>query len=356
MIYILHFFTVLTLFILFGRNKQTKNIFTVTSFVYVLFLFGQRWMTGTDFPNYLRFYIQDFTRSEWGYFGLQSLLRSGGLYFGIIIFIILFITQFNFYRFFLKFDQGALMIFLFLISEIFFAQMSQLRQYVAISFFINSYYSAYKNEYLKSIINIIFAFSFHASAIFFIPFLFLKLPINRKVSLTFFITALILPLIDIHWLLELPIFGRYSGYVGGQFDVPLGFGHNIKYYTVLLIFIFFIYYLKPILQNQKNKMIINGLMFYILIYGLSFNFAPLFRVATFFQVFEVVFLIYYSNKLKIIPEIDAKKIIAFLFIGIFTFSGLVDSYNVSDYQFRALRFHENRSVEELTDEIESVTN
>lgn len=355
MIYIFHFFAVLMLFILFGRNKQTENIFTVTSFVYVLFVFGQRWMTGTDFPNYLRFYLQDFTRSEWGYFGIQSLLRNGGLYFGIIIFIILFITQINFYRFFLKFDQGALMIFLFLISEIFFAQMSQLRQYVAISFFINSYYSAYKSEYFKSIINIIFAFSFHTSALFFIPFLFLKLPINRKIALAFFITALILPLIDIHLVLELPIFGRYSGYLGGQFDVPLGFGHSIKYYTILLIFIFYVYYLKPLVQSERNKMIINSLMIYILIYGLSFHFAPLFRVATFFQVFEVVFLVYYADKLRILPEIDAQKVIAFLFIGIFTFSGLIDSYNVSDYQFRSLRFHENRNVDELVNEIESNT-
>lgn len=348
MIYIIHLFSVLILYILFGRNKQTEKIFTSTSFLYVMFVYGQRWMTGTDFPYYLEFYIKDFTRSEWGYFGLQTLFRESGFYFGLLIFFILLITQFNFYRFFLKFDQNTFMIFLFLISEIFFAQMSQLRQYVAISFFINAFYFSYDQKYGKSIINMLLAYSFHSTALYFIPFLFLKLPLNKKFTLFVFSTGLVLPFVDIRNILKIPIFQSYSGYLGSQFDLPLGFGHVIKYYTVLFIFLFIAYNIKKLADFNYTRMIINAVMFYIVIYGMSFHFAPLFRIATYFQTFEIVFLAYASTKLKNIPEFETKSIIAFLFIGIFTFSGLADSYSVSDYQIRFLRFHENHSIEQLS--------
>src|SRR5699024_5380918 len=117
-------------------------------------------------------------------------------------------------------------------------------------------------------------------------------------------------------------FVQYSGYLGGRFDVSLGFNHNIKYYTILLFLIYYIYNLKPFHQNNTNKMIVNGLLFYILIYGLSFNFALLYRVAVFFQTFEIIFLVYYSNKLEVLPEIFSKRLVTLLFIGIFTFSSL----------------------------------
>jgi len=332
---------------------RTKNIFITTSFVYVMFVFGQRWMTGTDFPNYLRYYITDFTRAEFGYFGLQTLLSNLDLYFGILIIIVLFITQFNFYRFFLKFEKHTtLMIAIFLVSEMFFGQMSQIRQYAAISFYVNSFYFAYHDKNAKSFINLLLAYSFHSSALYLVPFLFLKIRFPKKAVLLFFIIALVFPFIDIHFIFEFPFFDRYSGYVGGHFDVPLGFSHNIKYYSVLLIFIYYVIHLKPIENKINNKLIINGLMLYILIYGFSFHFAPIYRVATFFQSFEIIFLVYFANQLQNIPDYISKKLVAFLFLGIFAFSSLADSYNVVEYQFRPLRIYDERTDTELIYELE----
>lgn len=352
MIYIIHFFIVLSLYIIFGRNKQTQKMFVYSSFVYVIFVFGQRWMTGTDFPGYLRYYMTDYVRGEWGYFGLQTLFSEGDLYFGLLISLILLLTQFNFYRFFLKFDNYALMIFIFLLSEIFFAQMSQIRQYVAISFFINSYYNSYNKNYFKSMLNIILAYSFHTAAIFFVPLLFIKLPLNRKNILPLLTGAGILPFIDIRFIFNLPFLNRYSHYVGGRFDVPLGSSHYIKYYAILLFLLFFMYHLKTLNKDRIHNMIFNGSLFYILIYGLSFQFAPLYRIATFFQVFEIVLLVSFASKLKILPDIFTKRVVSFLFIGIFAFSALADSYNVASYQFRPLRFHEEKTREEMLTDIE----
>lgn len=98
-------------------------------------------------------------------------------------------------------------------------------------------------------------------------------------------------------------------------------------------------------------MVYNGVIFYMLIYGLSFHFAPLFRIATFLQVFEIVFLVIYSKKLKNLPEYFTEKMVAFLFIGIFSLSAFVDSYTVGDYQFRPLKLYENRTENELITEI-----
>lgn len=354
MIYILHLSIIIILFLFFGRNKQTEKYFVNFSFIYVLFVFGQRWMTGTDFPNYLRFYINDVIRGEWGYFGLQTLLRSVDLSFGIFIFMILLITMINFYRFFLKFkNEAILLLTIFLVSEMFLAQMSQIRQYAAISFFLNAYFYGRENKIVKSIINIILAASFHTSAYFLLPFLFIKLPFNKKLLLTFFSFSLFVPFIDIRLIFSIPIFNRYSGYIGGKFDVPLGAGHYVKYFTIVVIILIFLLLIEKTSFDRIDTMIINGIMLYILIYGLSFQFAPLFRVATFFQAFEFIFLLYYSKYLKKIPTLNIRHIVLLLFSGIFLFSAVSDSYLIEDYQFRHLRIYENRTKEHLNHEIYS---
>lgn len=362
MIYIFHFSIVTILYILFGRKKETENTFIWTTFIYVLFVFGQRWMTGTDFPNYLEYYLWGYKGSEWGYFGLQNFLKANNFYFGILICTILLITQFNFYRFFLKLKTYApLMILLFLISEMFFAQMSQIRQYVAISFFVNSFVAAYEGKPGKSLLNVILAGSFHASTYFLTPILVFKFPLTknlttRKVLFGLLLIALVLPAIDIHEVFTLPIFGRYSDYVGSRFHMSLGTGHYIKYYTMLFVFIFYGYFIKEIDKTRRDLLILNGTLLYIFIYGLSFHFALFFRMAMFFQVFEIVFLVYYANKLRNLPEAINKKLVYAMFLGIFGLASLIDSYQVANYQFRTLRLYEDRPVEELNREIYSFFN
>lgn len=355
MIYIFHFLIILILYIFFGRHKQTEKTFAYSTFIYILFVFGQRWMTGTDFPNYLTYYLVDFIKSsEWLYFGLQILFRKNNLYFGLFILVIFTITELNFYRFFKKINQKyALIIALFLISELFFGQMSQIRQFAAISFFLNAYYNSYEKKYPAAILNIVLAAAFHSSAIFFTPFLFIKIPLNKRLFLTFLGIAMIFPIIDIHFLFNLPFLSKYSAYLGGYFDVPLGLGHAVKYYVMLVIFIFFTVHLKQIQKNRINQFILNGLMFYILMYGVSMQFALLYRITKYFQIFELLFLAYYSDKLINIPDYLSRKVVLLLFSGIFFSTALIDSSMIMDYEFRALRFFENRTDEELMQEINS---
>lgn len=350
MIYVIHFIIVLILFLIFGREKANKNYFYITTFIYVIFIFGQRWMTGTDFSYYLLYYINDFTKSEWAYFGLQNIFKNWNLYFGLLIFLVFFITEFNFYKFFSRFKNKNFLLFLFLISSIFFAQMSQIRQYVAISFFINSLYFSYKKDYKKSIFNFIFATGFHGSSIYFLPLLFLKPKISRNTTLGIFIISLFLPIINIGKVFTLPIFNNFSNYVGSAFDVPLGFAHYILYYSTLIILLYFVYNVKGFQKSDLSRFIINGTIIFIVLYGLSFKFAPLYRISTYYQVFQILFLVHYHTSFVQNPTSVIKGLIYTFFIGILVFNGISDSANISNYQFRLLRIKENRSTYELINE------
>lgn len=350
MIWIIHIISVTMIYIITKIFKK-PSAFSKLSFIYVIFVFGQRWMTGTDFPNYLDYYLLNFQKPEIGYFGLQHLFIELDLYFGLLITLILVITLYNNYKFIHFFEKNILLIlYLYLISEVFFAQLSQIRQFVAISFFIISFWYSYQKKYIKSGVNILLATSFHLSAIFMIPFLFLK--INKKQS--FYVISLfiflILPFIDISFILRLPIFNRYQHYLGSVYDVSLSGFHYIKYYIFIVLFLIFILNIERN-HSEKENNIINGLFFYVLFYGLSFQFAPFLRIANYFKMYEIVFLAYYSTELKYISKKLTKTLIVILFLGIYIGTAIIDSGDIGNYQFRRLQLREDRSVTELYFEI-----
>src|SRR5699024_4525006 len=114
-----------------------------------------------------------------------------------------------------------LMVYLYVFSEIFFAQMSQIRQFAAISFFINAFYYTYKEKYGKSFINFILGVGFHTSIVFLLPFLFIKVNITRIKALYLLLASAVLPLFDVTLLLKLPFFERYSHYLNSIYNVEL---------------------------------------------------------------------------------------------------------------------------------------
>jgi len=351
MIWIFHFI-IINILLFISKYKKSDKFFIVSSFVYSLFIFGQRWMTGTDFPYYLRYYMQNFENVESGYYLIQSFLTTNDLYFGILIFIILLITLFNFYRFILKVDKSVVLIlYLFLISEIFFAQLSQIRQFVAVSFFVNSYFYAFHKGYIKSALNIILGLLFHTSVLYLVPFLFLRLKLNRIKTLCLLIISAGLPFFDISFILNLDIFAAYSSYLGGAFDVSLSPFHYLKFYIVLLIFGLFIWYAKKIGNTRIEQMILNGLVFNMLLYGLSFQFAPMLRASFYLKIFEIVFVAYYYKHLYNFSKYSIKTIIIILFVGIYSGLAITDPYSISVYEFRPLQIQREMTYDQFRDEI-----
>ncbi len=356
MIWIFHFIVVTFLFLITIKLKK-EDFFIKTSFLYALFIFGQRWMTGTDFPNYLEFVLRGYHVQEPIYDALQQLIVSYDLYFGLLIFIIFFIILFNYYRFIVKIDRHVvLMLYLLLLSEIFFAQMSQLRQFVAISFFLNSYYNSFHKNYMKSFLNILLAIGFHTSAIFMIPFLFVRLKLNRIKTMYLLLVSSIMPLINISMILHLPIFSRYSHYLDSQFNTKLSIFHYFKFYALLVIVFMFIWYIKKYKFKPMDQMILNGLVFNMLLYSISFQFGLMIRFSFYLKMFEIVFLVYFLEELQEFSIKVLKPIVVTFVIGIYVGFGLTDPYNITGYQFRLLRLYDEKSDQQLYDEINAFHN
>jgi len=353
MIWIFHL-AVITILLLIYLYRENESFFVKSTFVYALFIFGQRWMTGTDFPWYLKWYLVNHQPNEPLYRILQNFVQSNNLYFGLLIFFVFLITLINNYRFFLKIDRNVVwIIYLYLISEIFFAQLSQLRQFVAISFFLNAYFQSYYGSKVKSLINILLGAAFHTSVLFLIPVLFVKIKLDRFKLLYLLLLSAILPLIDVTIFLRLPLFNRYAHYLGSRFDVGLSGFHYLKFYALLGILFIFAWYIESYGKNKVENMILNGIILNMLLYGLSFQFALMIRVSSYFKVFEFIFLAYYFKELAHFAKPVVKTLVLIFFIGIYTGLAITDPYDVTRYEFRALRIRDERTDTELRYEVDT---
>lgn len=349
MIWIIHL-AVIILSYLLSKNNWRK-FFPFTLIIFTL-IYGQRWMVGTDFPNYLNFYLKRFERFEFFYFGIQNFFRDNNLSFGLFILLITFLTLFNFYKLIKKFEKKNLILSIFLISEIFFAAMSQIRQYLAISLIVNAIYYSYNNKYLRSLFFTIIAVFFHKSAIIVSPLLFRIKP-NRMVYLILLISAFIFPLIDSTVLLRsiMSIFD-YDSYIGGVFDKQLSFSHYLRYYVTLILIIFYIFLYKYDSNDLNNDvLLINMVIIYIILYGLSIKFAPLYRVTRYLSLYEIIFFVELSGKLKYVNTRNVISIISLLYILIFI--GIInsDSYNISDFEIEKVHIFEKRNNIQIRNEV-----
>lgn len=353
MIWIIHF-SVINILLMFSKLMKKNNVFIIGTFVYSVFTFGQRWMTGVDFPGYLLYYLIDFSGVEPGYYFLQNILANNNIYFGILVFIVFTLTTFNFYRLILKVNVNpALMIYLYSLLEIYFIQMSQIRQMIAVSFFVNSFYYVYNNKKVKSVTNFLLALSFHSSVVVAIPFLFIRPKFSKKNIFFIVLILSVFPLIDINFFINLFNINLYSYYTNSVYDVPLGISHYFRFYISLLGTLIYVYHLYNPDKSGKYYCIVNAQILYLLFYSLSFQYAPVFRIANYFKIFEIIFFIGILNKLK---NISRKKIINVILLFVFlmyTSIAFLDPYDITRYEFRPLMFKETRTTSELIEEINS---
>lgn len=351
MIWVIHF-SMINIILFFSKIFKNDKIFIIGSFSYSVIVFGQRWMTGVDFPGYLLYYLIDFNGVEPSYYFLQNILATNNIYFGILIFITFFLTLINFYRLISKFEsKKILMIYLYCFLEIYFIQMSQIRQGISISFFINAFFYMYNNKKYKAIINALAALSFHISTFLVIPFLFIKPKLSRKTSFYICLIFIVLPFIDITFIIEFFRIGFYSNYIDSVYDVSLGVSHYFRYYLSLFGTLLYIYNFKNIEKDNFFYCTVNGQLLYLLFYALSFKYAPIFRISNYFKIFELVFFVYNAKKINRI----SKRTLTLSMIGIvfllYSSISLLDPYDISRYEFRALRIRETKSVNELFSEI-----
>ncbi|AJD92252.1 hypothetical protein JMA_29350 [Jeotgalibacillus malaysiensis] len=352
MIWVIHFIVVHIL-LLISINIKNKKFFIVSTFIYSLFTFGQRWMTGEDFPGYLLYYIIGFKGPEFGYFSLQDFFADRNLYFGLLIFLIYFITLFNNYKFISKTTANTtLLIYLYMFVELYFMQMSQIRQFIAVSFFINAYFYFYHKNMIKGVIYILISITFHFSVLLVIPLLFIKFKLSKKFVFYTLLTFVLLPLINIKFFINIIGIDMYSNYIESVYDTGLSIFHYFRYYLILSIAILFVYKLRGSITSKTDQMMIYGMLFYILFYGLSFNYAPVLRISYYFKIFEITFIVYYINNLYLNSYKFIKSLVIAVFLIFYLAIAYIDPYNITRYDFEPLKLYQDKSYMELRWEIE----
>lgn len=353
MIWIIHLICINTIFII-SKIFKNKNIFIKGTFLYSIFIFGQRWMTGTDFPNYLKYYLVEFEHVEILYKLIQNILSKYNIYFGVLIFSIYLITLLLNYKIIITYNKNVLFtIYIYVMSEVYFAQLSQIRQWLSIALFVNAFYYFYSKNKIKGLANIILGIGFHKSIIILLPFLFFKPNIKKKVYILLLVVCFILPFVDIGFIGRILPESLYGNYYESRFNVNLGIAHLLKYYCNIILGILVVNNIDFNYKNFKFKSIINGFIFYMILYGISFKFAPILRISYYLKIFEVIFFGYSLCSLKY----KIKQVIEVMIIGmtLLVYMGMIETNyaDINRYQFRRLKLIEDRSDGELWLEINS---
>lgn len=354
MIWGIHFCIVTFLLVFFKLIKKEKY-YIKCIFIYSIFTFGQRWMTGEDFPGYLLYYITNFKVNEIGYKFLQDILTKNNIYFGNLIFIVYFLTLYNNFRFIKRCDRNQnLIIYLYCFTESYFAQMSQIRQWLAISFFINSLYYLYcEKGRIKQFINFILGMMFHKSIILMLPFSLFIVNLKKKHYFYLVLLMFMFPFINISIFLRKLTFVSYTHYLDSLYNQSLSWSHFLRYYYSLILTVIFIYCIKLKKINKFHLLILNGQILNLALYGLSFKFAPFMRMSYYFKIFEIVFLFTFLEKLIFFNKKMVKKLIILSTLIFYLFIALKDPYNITRYELRKLKFKENKSDESLREEIKN---
>lgn len=352
MIWLIHLLTI-SLLALLSKITRSPKLFVNSVFWYSILIFGQRWMTGEDFPGYLLYYLVEFNSGFSSFFLIQNFFSSSGLYFGLFIFIIYTITLYNTFFVIKSVNKNLVItVFIYVFLDMYFQQLSQIRQQLAISFYTVAYLYLFRKEYLRAAILILISVSIHFSAFLAIPFLFIRFEFSKALGLILIAVTLVLPFINITMFLPNQIQGVYGNYIGGVYDQSLNLLHLVRYYAIVFFGIFLISASRLDKSNQIEKMIIIGFVIYIILYGLSFQFAPFLRVTYFFKIFEVICIGYFITEILVSNKQIMKLSVFVLTIGIYTSIAVLDPYNITRYQFRLLQMQEDRTVESLRGEID----
>lgn len=331
-IYYLIFLTILYLI-----SKILKRNFGYVYGLLSIFVFGQRWGSGTDFNGYLGYYLSNYQR-EYLYTYLQTLIIKYDLYFGLLIFIVYSITVSLFIYFIKKIVKNSNdIIYIFFLSEIHFAITSQIRNWAAVSFFLCSYYLyKIKAKKILSILFLLLGYGFHKSIIYVIPLILFKIKLTNKLKFRLLVLSGIISTIDFKIILKFFTNFHYIDYLNSEYNYSLSWINKIKFLVVLLMYIIYFISEKRKKESKEDIFIEQGAYIYLLTYAISLNMGMFLRISHYFKIFELLYLfnmIEYTKirKLKIIPCIY----IFIYFIGCL----LTNAYGYKEYEFKKIRIY-----------------
>lgn len=289
------------------RKDNIKIVlYTIMGLGVLILISGLRYKVGTDYDNYLDYYIVysvlDF-QSIVSYANellfilvikIAYLFQEPQIMFAIIAFLTVYIT----YRAILtqKEKISITLVFALYVFLYYMYSLNIIRQALAIAIVLYSYKYIWQHDLKRFVLSIIIATLFHTTALLFLPFYFLcpnKNEKSRKVkNLIRFITIIIIFLIVtqlrivINLLSQIELFSRFSFY--NAVDIQ---GDNKQVIINTILLFIFILYSKPLIKyNEDNKMY---LFLYLIGYILTLAgfFSPYAkRIAMYFNISEIFIL------------------------------------------------------------------
>lgn len=190
-------------YLFFEKKKNARNariVYSVFAGLGLFFVMAFRHPSvGNDIIRYLTFFnnhtpeinIEIFQYDEWGYQFFIRVLRNIGVYNQGYLIVTSAIMVISFLLLYYKYSNNIfLSLFLHMTIGIFTLSMSGIRQTIAICFLMLAYHLALKNKLVLFITAVFFAYSFHNSAIVFLPVYFLRnIKITRKKGIAILSTA-----------------------------------------------------------------------------------------------------------------------------------------------------------------------
>lgn len=351
-IYIIAYTTIMVASTIKKIVHTKKIVYLLLTLLGLFLCFG--YMTGSDWRQYEKIYelinlsnLATFTQGiEYSYSIIQIISKSIGLSFWHFLILLKVTCFFIIINLFIKYSIANFLLGILLFFGIFALDIfidDPVRNMVSATIVLISYKYIIKNNFLKYSLLIMFACSFHMSAMIIFPIYFIRnLNLSNKLILISLLTLILFTIvghaffrdiiINYVWNTENILSSRFNSvYLDESLYIerksPITMGFIIHYLAYILVY----YKKKEVYSIKYGKLLFNLSYIYIIVYTLSFFVFMFFRIRLFLFLPFCIMLSYLPFLYKnIISKLIAISIV--IIISFFTMiSTITKSYKFIPY-------------------------
>lgn len=288
--------------------EKTKKVYCILAAIGLSAISGLRFMVSTDYGNYWEAFLQSnywdwnefsYQRMEKGYLSVNRLLTNITLGHNIlfVVFAILFGVSIALYIY--KYSSNVwVSFFSFVALGFLYNSMCFLRQYTAMLIIMWALKYVEKKHFFRFMIFVLFATTFHLSAIIMIPFYFiLRIPMNKVVTSVYLLICGVL-FIESDYAVALVTKVFYKKY-GASNEMIHGTSPGPCIGFLVLLFICLVLYKQLVKQRKFNSLLINLLYWGTFFELIGIKHAIISRIALLFMTPAVILLVAELSKLFI---------------------------------------------------------
>ena len=286
------------------RRRFCQNVFLLVAAAAFVLVATFRYGIGYDYFNYQNLYeqlgampvselLKEHVAQEFlGYSLFTRLLYLLGLSYRQLLFVVNILLTAAVFWFLIRYSplpwMGA---YLYLTLQFFAHSMNLFRQSIAATVCLLAYPFLKKRRLIPFVLVVVFAASFHTSALFFLPFYWV---LNWKVSGKKFVVlaAIALPVYlfstQAAQFLTQYVFPNYAGYIGSRYWSGLG-ARYVIYPAIYFAAVFLMR--KPLLKkDSSNRQLINSSFYVLLLYVFSTHHMILERFSIYLFMYAMILI------------------------------------------------------------------